>query len=429
MDRRAIWSLKVTGPITRRSALGGLAAATLFAPAVLAQAKPRVIVIGGGFGGATCARNLHRLGMAVTLIEENAVYTSCPFSNLVLHGSRDIGAQQFTYEAIAREGVEIVAMRAQGVDGDARRVLLSDGRMLAYDRLVLSPGIDVNFDALPGYDSAAADIMPHAWKAGAQTLLLRRQLEAMPDGGVFVMSVPANPYRCPPGPYERASLIAHYLKTQKPKSKLIVLDAKDVFSKQRLFLDAWKALYSDILEYVPLASGGKTTEIDAKSMTVVTEFGRHKADVANVIPPQRAGAIAQAAGALDRSGWCPIDPVTFESKLRPNIHVIGDAAIAGAMPKSAFAANAQAKACAQAIALLTSGKSPGEPKLINTCYSLVAPDYGISVAGVYQPGKGIFVDVQGAGGVSPIGAAPDVRALEAQYAHDWFKITTAEVFG
>jgi NADPH-dependent 2,4-dienoyl-CoA reductase/sulfur reductase-like enzyme len=194
-------------------------------------------------------------------------------------------------------------------------------------------------------------------------------------------------------------------------------------------LDAWKALYSDILEYVPLATGGKTTEIDAKSMTVVTEFGRHKADVANIIPPQRAGAIAQAAGALDRSGWCPIDPVTFESKLRPNIHVIGDAAIAGAMPKSAFAANAQAKACAQAIALLTSGKAPGEPKLINTCYSLVAPDYGISVAGVYQPGKGIFVDVQGAGGVSPIGAAPDVRALEAQYAHDWFKITTAEVFG
>lgn len=419
----------MSGSLTRRSWLGGFAAATLFAPAVLAQAKPRVIVIGGGYGGATCARNLHRLGMAVTLIEENAVYTSCPFSNLVLHGSRDIAAQQFNYDAIAREGVEVVAMRAQGVDGAARRVLLSDGRTLAYDRLVLSPGIDVRFDALPGYDSSAADIMPHAWKAGAQTLLLRKQLEAMPDGGTFVMSVPNNPYRCPPGPYERASLIAHYFKTQKPKSKLIVLDAKDVFSKQRLFLDAWKALYPDILEYVPLASGGKTTEIDAKTKTVITEFGAHKGDVVNVIPPQRAGAIAEVAGATDRSGWCPIDPVTFESKLQPNIHVIGDAAIAGAMPKSAFSANAQAKACAQAIALLTSGQAAREPKLINTCYSLVAPDYGISVAGVYQPGKGILADVPGAGGVSQLNASPAARATEAQYAHDWFNITTAEVFG
>lgn len=419
----------MSGSLTRRSALGGLAAATLFAPAVLAQAKPRVIVIGGGYGGATCARDLHRLGMAVTLIEENAVYTSCPFSNLVLHGSRDIAAQQFNYDAIAREGVEVVAMRAQGVDGAARRVLLSDGRTLAYDRLVLSPGIDVRFDALPGYDLSAADIMPHAWKAGAQTLLLRKQLEAMPDGGTFVMSVPNNPYRCPPGPYERASLIAHYFKTQKPKSKLIVLDSKDVFSKQRLFLDAWKALYPDLLEYVPLAGGGKTTEVDAKTMTVITEFGRHKGDVVNVIPPQRAGAIAHAAGAADRSGWCPIDPVSFESKLQQNIHVIGDASIAGAMPKSAFSANAQAKACAQAIALLTSGQAAREPKLINTCYSLVAPDYGISVAGVYQPGKGILADVPGAGGVSQLNASPAVRATEAQYAHDWFKITTAEVFG
>lgn len=419
----------MSGTFTRRSALGGFAAVTLFAPAVLAQAKPRIIVIGGGYGGATCARDLHRFGMAVTLIEENAVYTSCPFSNLVLHGSRDIAAQQFNYEAIAREGVEVVAMRAQGVDGAARRVLLPDGRTLAYDRLVLSPGIDVRFDALPGYDASAAEIMPHAWKAGAQTLLLRKQLEAMPDGGTFVMSVPNNPYRCPPGPYERASLIAHYFKTQKPKSKLIVLDSKDVFSKQRLFLDAWKALYPDLLEYVPLASGGKTTEVDAKTMTVITEFGRHKGDVVNVIPPQRAGAIAHAAGAADRSGWCPIDLVTFESRLQPNIHVIGDASIAGAMPKSAFSANAQAKACAQAIALLTSGQAAREPKLINTCYSLVAPDYGISVAGIYQPGKGILADVPGAGGVSQINASPAVRAIEAQYAHDWFKITTDEVFG
>ncbi len=424
-------SRPVSPHASRRGVLSGVAtlALTLAAPRALGQARPKAVVIGGGFGGATCARYLHRMGVAVTLVEPNATYIACPFSNLVIHGSRDLAAQQFGFEALKREGVVIAPEMAVAVDADARLVRLASGATLPYDRLALSPGVDMRFDALPGYDEAAAQIMPHAWKAGPQTLLLRSQLEAMRDGGVVVMSVPANPYRCPPGPYERASLIAHYLKTHKPKSKLIMLDAKDAFSKQKLFQSAWEELYPGILEWVALGSGGKTTEVSVKDMTVVTEFDRYKADVANVIPPQRAGRIAVEAGVADKSGWCPIDPVTFESKLRPGIHVIGDAAIAGAMPKSAFAANAQAKTCASAMALLLRGETPASPKLLNTCYSLVAPAYGISVAGVYQPAGGMLADVEGAGGVSPLGASSEVRAREAAYADSWFRTITAEVFG
>jgi NADPH-dependent 2,4-dienoyl-CoA reductase/sulfur reductase-like enzyme len=270
--------------------------------------------------------------------------------------------------------------------------------------------------------------MPHAWKAGEQTLLLRRQLEAMPDGGTVVISACANPFRCPPGPYERASLIAYYLKTKKPKSKLIILDAKDAFSKQGLFLGAWKQLYPN-LEWISLSKGGKVTSVDVGAMTLVTDFGRHKADVANVVPPQKAGRIAEAAGVADRTGWCPIDPVSFESKLQRNIHVIGDAAIAGAMPKSAFAGNSQAKVCALAVARLIAGGKPDEPRLVNTCYSLVAPDYGISVAGVYRPADGQLKDVEGAGGVSPADAPSAFRAQEATFANGWFRTITTEVFG
>jgi hypothetical protein len=253
-------------------------------------------------------------------------------------------------------------------------------------------------------------------------------LEAMADGGTVIISACENPFRCPPGPYERASLIAYYLKTKKPKSKLIILDAKDAFSKQRLFQNAWRELYPN-LEWVSLSAGGKVTSIEAGAMTLVTDFGRHKADVANVIPPQKAGHIAELAGIADRSGWCPIDPVTFESKLQSNIHVIGDACIAGGMPKSAFAANAQAKVCAAAVTKLLAGAKPEQAKLINTCYSLVAPDYGISIAGVYQPADGQLKDVEGAGGVSPLDAPSSTRALEAQFANAWFKTITEEVFG
>jgi NADPH-dependent 2,4-dienoyl-CoA reductase/sulfur reductase-like enzyme len=418
---------------TRRAFLrGGAAAASaaLFAAPALAQAKARIIVLGGGFAGAICARELHRAdpSFEVTLVEANPTFTACPFSNAVIAGLRDIAMQRFGYDVIRAEGVIIVQDRATAVDPQERRVSLRGGAEFGYDRLVLAPGIDIRWGALPGYDEAAAASMPHAWKAGDQTLLLRRQLDAMADGGTVVISAPANPFRCPPGPYERASLIAFYLKKTKPRSKLIVLDAKDTFSKQRLFQAAWQQLYPELIEWVPLSNGGKVTSVDAKTRTLVTDFATYKADVANVIPPQRAGSIAEVAGVADATGWCPIDPVTFESRLRPNIHVIGDAAIAGAMPKSAFAANAQAKVCAFAVVALLRGQAPSTPKLVNTCYSLVAPDYGISIAGVYHPAGGQLADVEGAGGVSPADAPPDFRALEAGYAEAWFRTITAETF-
>lgn len=410
--------------VSRRS----LVALLLPAPA-LAQGRPHVIVIGGGFGGASCARALHGHALAVTLVEPNATYTACPFSNAVIAGLRPMAAQRFGYDALRAQGIKVVQQAATGVDATARRVTLGDGTVLPYDRLVLSPGVSLRFDALPRYDEAAAEILPHAWNAGAQTELLRRQLVAMEDGGTVVMAIPANPYRCPPGPYERASLIAHYLKTTKPRSKLIVLDAKDVFSKQRLFEAAWAKLYPGLLEYVPLSMGGRVTGVKPGERSVVTDFGDHVGDVVNVIPPQRAGAIAEQAGAADRSGWCPIDPGSFESRLVPGVHVIGDAAIAGAMPKSAFAANAQARVCAAAVAALLRGTPVQAPKLLNTCYSLVAPGYGISVAGVYQPANGLLADIPGAGGTSALEAPAAVREAEARYAEDWFGTVTADAFG
>lgn len=407
------------------------AAAGLFAPAVIGQAAPRVVVVGGGFAGASCARALRKADarIAVTLVEASATFTACPLSNGVIAGLRELREQQFTYEKVAADGITLVRASASAVDAQARSVTLADGVRLPYDRLVLAPGIDIRWDGLPGYGEAAAERMPHAWRAGEQTLLLRRQLEAMEDGGLVVIAAPANPFRCPPGPYERASLIAHYLKTKKPRSKLILLDAKDAFSKQRLFLNAWAELYPGLLEWVPLSKGGKVDSVDAATNTLITEFGRHRAAVANVIPPQRAGRIAELAGVADRSGWCPIDASSFESKLQANIHVIGDAAIAGAMPKSAFAANSQAKVCAEAVAQLVKGEKPDDPRLINTCYSLVAPDYGITVAGVYRPTNGQLADIPGAGGVSPAEAPRATRALEAVYAESWFRTITAEVFG
>ena len=418
----------------RRAFLGTAAAAAvsaLAAPVALGQAPAQVVVIGGGFGGATCARALRQQdpALAVTLVEPRARYVACPFSNAVIAGLRPIEAQQFGYDALAAQGISLVAQAATAVDAQARRVRLGDGSELAYDRLVAAPGIELRFDALPGYDEAAATAMPHAWQAGEQTELLRRQLEAMEDGGLVAIAAPANPFRCPPGPYERASLIAHYLKTHKPRSKLLILDAKDAFSKQKLFEQAWGELYPGLIEWVSLSFGGAVIEVDPASRTLTTDFGRHQPAVANVIPPQRAGAIARIAGVAGDTGWCPIDPRTFESTLQPGIHVIGDAAIAGAMPKSAFAANAQAKACATAVVAMLRGRAPAEPRLVNTCYSLCAPDWGISIAGVYRPQDGLLKDVDGAGGVSPLDAGREFREREAAYAQAWFDTVTGAVFG
>lgn len=396
-----------------------------------AQGVARVVVVGGGFGGATVARFVRAADPAtnVTLIEANPVYTSCPYSNEVIAGLRDISAQQFGYAGPQAAGVALVPGTAIAVDAAARRVTLQDGTVLAYDRLVLSPGVDIAYDKLPGYSEAAAERMPHAWKAGAQTDLLRRQLAAMDDGGTVVISAPANPYRCPPGPYERASLIAYYLKTHKPKSKLLLLDAKDAFSKQKLFEAGWQQLYPGILERVSQSDGGAVTSVDPAARSFHTDFDDHKADVANVIPPQRAGKIAVAAGVADRTGWCPVDPSSFESTLVPGIHVIGDAAIAGAMPKSAFAANAQAKVCAQALVALLGGDPPAGPLLMNTCYSMLAPGDAISVAGVYQPQNGVLTEIPGAGGTSKLDAPAAYRAQEAGHADAWFQAITRETFG
>ena len=406
-----------------------VAASTLPWPS-FAQSAARIVVIGGGFGGASCARALRRLDpkLQVTLIEPNRIFTACPFSNEVIAGLREMQAQQFNYDRIAAEGVTVV--RAGRRPRSIRRRAPSaspTAASLTYDRLVLAPGIDLRFDALPGYDEAASLKMPHAWKAGEQTALLRKQIEAMEDGGMVVLAVPAAPLRCPPAPYERASLIAHYLKSKKPRSKILILDAKDGFSQQKLFEAAWKELYPGMIERIALSQGGRVTSVDPATNTIVTDFGNYTAQVASVIPPQKAGRIAEIAGAADNTGWCPIDPVSFVSKLVPNVHVIGDACIAGAIPKSASAANAQGKACAAAVISLISGKSPDMPRLTGACYNTVAPGYAFSLSGVYQPKDGQFAEVEGA--TSPVNAPRELRQREAESAENWFKTVTVDSFG
>jgi sulfide dehydrogenase [flavocytochrome c] flavoprotein chain len=417
---------------TRRNVVRGIAAtaASLTLPSPLfAQSAARIVVVGGGFGGAGCARALRQIDpkLNVTLIEPNRTFTACPFSNEVIAGLRGLETQQFSYDKISAEGVTVIAQAAMRIDPRTHTVGLADGSSLAYDRLVLAPGIDLRFDALPGYDEAAAEKMPHAWKAGEQTALLRRQLEAMDDGGLVTLAVPASPSRCPPAPYERASLIAYYLKTAKPRAKVLILDAKDTFPQQRLFENAWKELYPGMIERVSLSQGGRVVSVDPATRTLVTDFGNYAADVANVIPPQKAGRIAEIAGAVDNTGWCPIDPVTFASKLVPDVHVIGDASIAGGIPKSASAANAEAKACAAAIVSLLAGNPPPVPRLVGACYNTVAPDYAFSLSGIYLPRDGMFAEIEGR--TSPVDAPPEVRRHEAEIAQSWYHSITAETFG
>jgi sulfide dehydrogenase [flavocytochrome c] flavoprotein chain len=418
--------------MTRRNVVRGIAATTasftLPCPS-RAQAAARIVVIGGGFGGASCARALRQLDgrLQVTLIEPNRVFTACPFSNEVIGGLRELRQQQFTYDRIAAEGVTVIAKAAAKIDPERRTVELADGNSLTWDRLVLAPGIDMRFDALPGYDEAASARMPHAWKAGEQTALLRKQIEAMDDGGVVVLAVPPAPLRCPPAPYERACLIAHYLKSKKPRSKILILDAKDAFSQQRLFENVWKELYPGMIERIALSQGGRVTSVDPATNNIITDFGNYTAAVANVIPPHKAGRIAEIAGAVDKTGWCPIDPVTFASRLVPDIHVIGDAAIAGGIPKSASAASAQGKACAAAIVNAFSGKSPEMPRLNGACYNTVAPGYAFSLKGIYQPRDGQFAEAEVS--ISPVDAPREVRQREAEQALDWFNTITADAFG
>lgn len=421
--------------LSRREILKGLllTMATGLGSGCVATAAPsgRVVVIGGGFAGMTCARTLKQLSPSVDviLVEPKTSYTACPFSNLVVGNQRSISSQTFSYSAAVAGGVTHIAQQAIDIDPVIAKVTLANGQELFYDKLVMAPGISFNFDALPGYDESVTQLMPHAWLAGSQTTLLARQVQNMRDGGTFVMAVPDNPFRCPPGPYERASLVANYLKMHKPKSKLLILDSKDKFSKQSLFKAAWKSEFGDLIEWQGLKDGARVISVDSKTMTLNTDFDQIKADVANVIPPQRAGKIARITGITNASGWCPIKAATFESSQVADIHVIGDAAIANAMPKSAFSANTQAKLCAIQISRLLRGEKPIESKLINTCYSLVTPSYGISVAGVYEPKEKQWLKIKGAGGISPRNASRDVRRVESDYARHWFATITREVFG
>lgn len=419
---------------TRRQVLGGIAAAAapIGSRRLAAQAAPQIVIVGGGFAGASCARALRALDgrIAITLVEARRTYTAPPLSSGVLGGIRTLADQQFNYGKIAAAGIRVAFATATAVDPQARSVTLATGDKLPYDRLVLAPGIDFRWNALAGYNEAVAATLPHAWTAdGAQIALLRRQIEAMDDGGVVVIVVPVNPSRCPPGPYERASMIAYYLKNNKPRSKVVILDNKDSFSMQSLFQNAWHELYPGLIEWVSPSSGGDVASVDPARQTIETDFDSYKFAVANIIPPQQAGRITALAGVADRTGWCPIDPVTFESLLQKNIHVIGDAAIAGAMPKSAFAASVEGKLCAAAILRLTAGVPPLQPKLVSNCYSVLAPGYAISIAGVYHPVEGQFVEVEGAGGTSPLEVPPSFRAEEAKFADAWFRTNTAEIFG
>ncbi len=425
--------------ISRRSFNGLLGAAGavtlaggLSACAGTSGSGPRIVVVGGGFGGATAAKYLKRYNpsLDVTLIDEDKSHFTCPFSNTVLAGMNDLSYIERKFDMLqAKYGIKFVNARVEGIDPAKKTVTTKDGTTIAYDKLVVSPGIDFKWNAIPGYDEAASHMMPHAWKAGPQTALLRKQLEAMPNGGTVVISAPANPFRCPPGPYERASLIAFYLKKNKPKSKVLILDSKDGFAKDKLFKEGWEKIYDEMIEWVPAAKNGKVTKVDAKAGVVETDFEKFKPDVANIIPPQTAGMLAIKAGLTDQSGFCPVDPNTFESTKAKDIHVIGDAAIAGAMPKSGYSASSQAKVCAAAIVSQLAGEKPMALSAINTCYSLLAPDYGISVAAVFEVADGKIGTVKGSGGVSPMGASYQFRKKEADFAVGWYQSIAQDSWG
>jgi len=418
---------------------GGTVAGLIAAPAVVtAQARPRILVVGGGFGGASAARfaATRYQGLDVTLVEPQARFITCPYGNVLLSGRRTLDQITHGYENVAKAGVTVVQDWVDGIDAAGKTVRLRGGRTLGYDKLILSPGIALRWNAIEGYDEAASAIFPHAWMGGdgSQITLLRRQLEAMPDGGVVGIAIPANPFRCPPGPYERISMIAAYLKRSKPKSKILALDAKDSFSKQGLFQDGWKELYGDMIEWVPLGKDGKVVRVDAKEKVFETEFGKKiKVDVGNVIPPQSAARIAIDSGLTNDSGWVEVKSSTFESAKAEHIHVIGDANIGAPMPKSGYIANSTSKqAVAAAMASLRGEPVPASPVYFNTCYSHVGDDYGISIVGVFRPAEKGFVETPNSGGVSPRGPLAEQanqRKLEAQYADAWYASITKDAFG
>jgi NADPH-dependent 2,4-dienoyl-CoA reductase/sulfur reductase-like enzyme len=411
-NRREI--LKLAGAGAALHAFPGIAWA---AQELLPRKGPRVVVIGAGFGGATAAKYLRMWGqnIEVVLVERSPVFISCPMSNLVLGGSKTIKDLTTGYDTLQKKyGIKLIKGEVTAIDTQKQVVSLADGQ-LSYDRLIVAPGVDFMFDQIEGLDSAEAqEKIPHAWKAGPQTVNLRKQLEAMADGGVVAIGIPKAPYRCPPGPYERACQIAFYLKNSKPKSKVLILDANpDIVSKKGLFTKAWNELYAGMIEYRPNAA---VVKVDASQRIARTEFEDIKADVLNVIPPMKAGKAAELAGVVNvDKRWCGVDFLTYESKVHKNVHVIGDS-VSAALPKSGHMATSQAKIAAAAIIELLNGAQPdASPVIANTCYSMVSDKEAMHVANVYKYNAEKQAMVAAEGG----GVSQQHSDIEGTYAAYW----------
>ena len=418
------------------------ASAFLSVPKAYAGKKASIVVVGGGFGGATAAKYLKLMDPAldVTLVERQKTYTACPLSNEVISGHGNIEDLQRGYDGLVKRGINVIFDDASGLDTEKKTVSLKSGKSLKYDALVLSPGVDFNYAGIEGYSEALANSThPHAWKAGPQTLALKQKLHAMKDGETFVITVPPGPFRCPPGPYERASQVASYFKHHgMMKSKVLIADANDSFSKKGLFEQAWKRHYPGMIEWTAGAAGGKVVKFDAKTNTASSDFNDFKGDVVNIIPPHHAGMIAKNAGLTNEKGWCPVDMLTMESSKAKDVWIVGDACVHGelpvyAAPKSAHSAATQAKVAAGAIIAKLNGLPNPEPFFVNTCYSIAEEDWGFSVVHIYRVKDGKLVYIQEAGGISPVNIADEAqlklqRKLEAEYATGWLKNILADAF-
>lgn len=408
-----------------------LSAAVIASPTITrADTRPHVVVIGGGAGGATAARYIAKDSkgeVAVTLIEPSRTQYTCFFSNLVIGGFRDWASTGHSYDKLASEyGINVVHDWAAGIDRDAKTVSLAGGGAVPYDRLIVSPGVDFVDGSVPGWDISAQNKMPHAYKAGTQTMVLKSQIENMPEGGTFVMVAPPNPYRCPPGPYERISMIAHVLKARNPTAKILIVDPKEKFSKQGLFEEGWQNHYDGMIERLP-PDFVSLEEVRPDSMEVVTSDETIKADVVNVIPAMQAGKIARDAGLANDKGWCPIVPATLQSQMDRNVHVLGDATQNGDMPKSGFSANSQAKACAMVVRAELTGSKAFPPKFSNTCWSLIAVDDGVKVGASYEATEEKIAKVDGF--VSATGEDAALRKQTYEESLGWYAGITSDMFG
>ena len=417
--------------ISRRGfgGLFGASAVGLAMPSLAFGARPKVVVVGGGAGGATAARYIakdSKGAIDVTLIEASKRYYTCFFSNLYLGGFRKYGSIGHNYYGLAvNNGINVVHEWAESVDNAKKTVRLASGGAVSYDKLVLSPGISLKYDSVPGYSPEAQSRMPHAWTSGTQVQLLRSQVLNMRKGGVFVMVPPPNPYRCPPGPYERVSMIAHLLKERNPTAKIIIIDPKKKFSKQGLFMAGWEKHYAGMIEWLDPETHGGLKSVNPETMEFVTDLDTFKADAACVVPAQRAGTIASAAGVTD-GDWAPILPATMASKADSNIHVLGDASVASSMPKSGFSANSQAKVAANAIRGELTGSRVYDARFANTCWSLIATNDGVKVGANYKAGpeKIDVVDKF----VSQGGESSDVRKTTYEESIGWYAGITSDMF-